>query len=89
MDTENLLTHRGTTHGEFRDNSTTSQQLKGLMKTTPNWGQAPFYMKEGLDMIAHKIGRALNGKLMHEDHWDDIVGYAKLIADRVREDNSK
>lgn len=87
METDPLLIARGSTHGEFRDNSTTSQQLKGVMRTTPNWKNTPMYMREGLEMIAHKIGRALNGELTFCDHWDDIVGYAKLIADRVKEDN--
>jgi hypothetical protein len=35
-------------------------------------------------MIAHKIGRILNGDPDYIDSWDDIAGYAKLVADRLR-----
>ena len=38
-------------------------------------------------MIAHKIGRLLEGDALFQDHWDDIVGYATLAAVRNREDN--
>jgi hypothetical protein len=36
-----------------------------------------------LEMIAHKIGRVLAGDPNHADHWDDIAGYARLVARRV------
>ncbi len=83
---EALLTTRGNTHGEFRDNSKTSQQLKSTMKLGANWANLTAYQKEGLEMIMHKIGRILSGDPMFLDHWEDITGYAKLIADRVKED---
>lgn len=35
-------------------------------------------------MIAHKIGRILNGDPNYRDSWDDIAGYAKLAADRCK-----
>lgn len=43
-------------------------------------------MAEALFMIAHKIGRIVNGDPWHVDSWIDIAGYAKLVADRL-EDN--
>jgi hypothetical protein len=39
--------------------------------------------REALDMIAHKIGRILNGDPNYADSWVDIAGYAKLVADRL------
>lgn len=38
---------------------------------------------EALDMIAHKIGRILNGDPDYADSWRDIAGYAQLVADRL------
>ena len=38
---------------------------------------------EALEMIVHKIGRIVNGNPDKVDHWTDIAGYAKLIADRL------
>jgi len=34
--------------------------------------------REALEMIAHKIGRILNGDPNYADSWHDIAGYAKL-----------
>lgn len=39
--------------------------------------------QEALDMIAHKIGRIVNGDPDYADSWVDIAGYAKLVADRL------
>jgi hypothetical protein len=39
---------------------------------------------EALEMIAHKIGRILSGDPNHQDHWDDIAGYAKLVSERLQ-----
>jgi hypothetical protein len=39
-------------------------------------------------MIAHKIGRIINGDPDYIDSWDDIAGYAKLVADRLRSDDT-
>lgn len=38
---------------------------------------------EALEMIAHKIGRILNGDPGYADSWVDIAGYAQLVADRL------
>jgi hypothetical protein len=35
--------------------------------------------------VAHKIGRILAGNPSFRDHWADIAGYAKLVADRCSE----
>jgi hypothetical protein len=41
-------------------------------------------MREALEMVAHKIGRILNGDPKYHDSWHDIIGYTKLVADRLR-----
>jgi hypothetical protein len=35
-------------------------------------------------MIAHKIGRIVNGDPDHVDSWVDIAGYAQLVADELQ-----
>lgn len=87
MDTNQLLEERGNTHGEFADNSRIAQCIKRTIREGRNWEALPSFACEALDMIAHKIGRLLEGKWNHEDHWDDILGYAKLAADRIRQGN--
>ena len=39
---------------------------------------------EALEMIAHKIGRIINGDPDYDDSWVDIAGYAKLVSDRLQ-----
>jgi hypothetical protein len=39
--------------------------------------------REALDMIAHKIGRILNGDPNYADSWHDLEGYARLVEQRL------
>ena len=80
---DELLTERGKTHGDFTDNARITQGLKAVMRDESVLA-LPDIMVEALDMIVHKIGRILAGNPALADHWDDIAGYAKLVADRVR-----
>jgi len=51
------------------------------MQFSTNWGLLPDHLKETLEMLAHKIGRMLNGDPNYLDTMRDIVGYAKLSQD--------
>lgn len=51
--------------------------------------QQPFHLlrpdaQQSIDTILDKIARILNGDPNYLDNWDDIQGYAKLVADRIR-----
>ena len=82
-----ILTERGKEYGLFKDHAVITQHIKDIMRTSPssNW-----FLKldedqcEALEMIAHKIGRILNGNPNNVDSWADIAGYAKLVADRLQ-----
>lgn len=80
---EQILTQRGTTHGDFTDNARISQMLKDSLRNQHGWGNLNDVQREALDMISHKIARALAGNPDFKDHWDDIAGYAKLVSQRV------
>ena len=56
------------------------------MGTAPNWPHLADDQRECLEMLAHKIGRILNGDPDYPDSWHDMVGYAKLVADRLASD---
>lgn len=77
-----LIAERGKTHGDFTDHARITQKIKNEMHAEPNWHRLDYCQKETLDMIAHKIGRILAGNPNFEDHWQDIAGYARLVADR-------
>ena len=81
--TNALLDARGSTHGDFTTNSAISHALKLIMRGSPNWPKLSATQTEALEMIVHKISRALAGDHDHEDHWRDIAGYATLAADRL------
>lgn len=77
-----LLTERGKTHGNFTEHARITQNLKAMMMGEPTYMSLTAPMRESLEMIAHKIGRILAGDPDLRDHWDDIAGYAKLVAER-------
>ena len=87
MDTKDLLTERGKTHGPYELHAAITCAIKANMRyhmvnDISVWHKLDPCMAESLDMIAHKIGRILAGDPDFRDHWDDIAGYAKLVAER-------
>lgn len=77
------LTERGNRYGKFIDHARVTQHLKQVIFTYKNRRELDDDMVEALEMIAHKIGRILNGDPHYADSWVDIAGYAKLVADRL------
>lgn len=82
---ENIIRERTATCGEYSYITETAQQIKGALYNSVKWRELPYYMKEGLDMIAHKLARITNGDPYYRDHWEDIIGYSTLI---MRENGS-
>ena len=79
-----VLKERGSRYGSFLNHAVITQRLKAVMADTPNWIALNDDMVESLEMIAHKIGRILNGDPTYADSWVDIAGYAQLVADRLQ-----
>lgn len=77
------LAERGDRYGVFTSHAYISQNLKAVMAVTQKWDFLEDDQREALEMIAHKIGRILNGDPNYDDSWIDIAGYAKLVADRL------
>lgn len=77
------LQERGARYGKFPDHANITWALKGAMQATPKWARLAADQKEALDMIAHKIGRILNGDPDYADSWHDIAGYAELVCNRL------
>lgn len=82
--TKTLITERGKTHGDFGAHALITQNLKLMMQNSVDdkWLSLTAAQRESLEMIAHKIGRILAGDPDFRDHWDDIAGYARLVAER-------
>ena len=75
-----ILASRATTHGDFTDVSRVAQDIKSIMTSSKGWPKLRSAQRESLEVIATKIGRILGGDPTHKDHWDDIAGYAELVA---------
>lgn len=83
------LAERGARYGAFCTHAIITQKLKNCMRdfVLPS-GIKPYEhlqesQVEALEMIAHKIGRILNGDPNYADSWHDIAGYAKLVEDEI------
>ena len=83
MAIESTLAERGKRYGSFTGHAIVTQAIKDAMHDGQNWETLRPDMTEALEMIAHKIGRILNGDPSYKDSWHDIIGYAKLIEDTL------
>jgi hypothetical protein len=81
VNTTDLLTERGTTHGSFADNAHYGQALRDLFRSSPRWTRMPPVHQEALDMLACKLSRILSGQSHVADHWADLAGYATLARE--------
>ena len=84
MSVEQILAQRGARYGLFAEHARITQNLKGAMADSPNWAGLSDDKRECLEMVAHKIGRILNGDPDYLDSWDDIEGYTRLVSQILR-----
>jgi hypothetical protein len=77
-DIEKVLYERGKRYGEYPDHAMITQDIKRAIHSGRSWDSCNPHMQETLDMIAHKIGRIVNGDPYYVDSWTDIIGYARL-----------
>lgn len=85
-DVNATLSERGSRYGNFLHHAEITQTLKDVMYATPKWALLMSDQRECLEMIAHKIGRILNGDPHYADSWHDIAGYATLVDKRLQQD---
>lgn len=83
-DIDQVLAERGARYGKFTGHALITQTLKEVMFSTDKWPALAPDQREALEMIAHKIGRILNGDPNYDDSWKDIAGYAELVAKRLQ-----
>lgn len=91
-DITQTLAERGQRYGDFPTHAQITQQLKRVMAIYVRRKPVGFLaddQQEALDMIAHKIGRIINGDPNYADSWHDIAGYAQLVADRLTKEQAQ
>jgi hypothetical protein len=87
MDIAQILEERGKNYGKFEGHAKISQALKIVAQSFPGWEKLEDDQKECIEMIFHKIARALNGNPKYADNFTDIAGYATLVADRLLDED--
>jgi hypothetical protein len=86
---DQTLAERGSRYGDFIDHAEVTQSIKCSMASGQNWDTLPDDMKECLEMVAHKVGRILNGDPDYVDSWTDIIGYTRLVEKRLIDEQRK
>lgn len=77
---DETLEDRGEKYGaSFLEQSSIAQNLKSIVRNSPNWPQMRVDMRESVDMICTKLSRICYGDPKEIDSWHDIQGYARLI----------
>lgn len=93
---DETLKERGDKYGPFDGHASVSMSIKRVIESglamNPNFRNldqvSQDVLTEGLGMIAHKIGRAVNGDPTYDDNFTDIEGYAKLIKTHFNNRNN-
>jgi hypothetical protein len=83
-ETEKLLNEREKTHGDADKTFALAAELINTMFPIGNIQKHQFALVE----IQHKISRIINGSY-HEDHWNDIEGYARLGRELQEKDSDR
>jgi hypothetical protein len=83
MSVEETLVERGTRYGAFDQHARITQNIKAAMADSRNWQRLSDDQREALEMVAHKVGRILNGDPDYADSWHDISGYVQLVERRL------
>jgi hypothetical protein len=77
-----LIEEKAKTHGDFTDQAQMAQGLKSVLHASRRWDGMTAVQREAAEMILHKLARACSGDPWARDHWQDIAGYATMVADR-------
>lgn len=85
---DKTLDERGERYGEFTGHAEVTQRLKRTMGRHPGWRKLADDQREALEMIAHKVGRILNGDPNYIDSWHDIIGYTRLVEQRLEREQT-
>jgi hypothetical protein len=81
---DKILHERQPIHGEYGENARGTWELLRVLQRERNWPILTDQQKHAMYMISTKMARILSGDADALDHWDDIAGYARCVADRLR-----
>lgn len=79
MSIDNTLAERGARYGEFDEHARITQAIKTALTSGRSWDKCSPSQKEALEMVAHKMGRIVNGDPKFVESWRDMSGYVRLV----------
>lgn len=82
MEINNILEERVLTHGNFEEVADLDVELFSTFNTYSQ-SNLDNYQHCAIKMILHKIARIGCGNPDFKDHWQDIIGYATLVLNRL------
>lgn len=84
-DIEQTLEERTGRYGDFTDHARVTMAMCDVVRHDPasHYNSMPPHQRLAIDVILNKIARACTGDNNYDDNWHDIVGYAKLVEDRL------
>jgi len=85
MEVDQILENREVTHGDFEIKAMWIQEIMEHLIGLNAYQNMEADKKEAIHMILVKLSRIIYGNHDHADHWDDIAGYALLVADRLKD----
>lgn len=83
---DTLLAERGKRYGNFADHACVTQKIKAALQAGCSWHRLTYAQREALEMVAHKLGRIVNGDPGYKDSWTDIIGYTRLVEETLPEE---
>ena len=86
MSVHSILAQRGARYGNFTDQAEHCLTIKGTIFGLMGIEKAQTLKSdqiEAISNIANKLARITNGDPHYHDSWQDIAGYAQLVADRL------
>lgn len=83
---DTLLAERGKRYGNFADHASVTQKIKAALQAGCSWRHLTSAQREALEMVAHKLGRIVNGDPDYKDSWTDIIGYTRLVEETLPEE---
>jgi hypothetical protein len=86
MSIHSILARRGARYGNFTDQAEHCLIIKGTIFGLMGIEKVQTLKSdqiEAISNIANKLARITNGDPHYHDSWQDIAGYAQLVADRL------
>lgn len=86
MSVHSILAQRGARYGNFIDQAKHCLTIKGTIFGLMGIEKVQTLKSdqiEAISNIANKLARITNGDPHYHDSWQDIAGYAQLVADRL------